>query len=141
MLEIIEKIPMSYKNTANKIDQLQRFKGIIHLQRLADVIKRYISLRSRSIRTESGFSGLRYFRMSTKSIYTAEKWSCKSVQRTVERLMLIMISARRCGLCAKKCPVEAIIGEKKQAHYIVQDRCIDAVCVSIHANLKRSPYL
>ena len=32
MLEIIEKIPTSYKNTKNKLDQLQRFKGIIHLK-------------------------------------------------------------------------------------------------------------
>ena len=31
MLEIIERIPNSYKNTKNKLDQLQRFKGIIHL--------------------------------------------------------------------------------------------------------------
>nr|WP_321468074.1 NADH-ubiquinone oxidoreductase-F iron-sulfur binding region domain-containing protein [uncultured Desulfobulbus sp.] len=35
-----------------------------------------------------------------------------------------------CGLCAKKCPVEAISGEKKQAHVIDQDKCIKCgVCV------------
>jgi NADH-quinone oxidoreductase subunit F len=29
-----------------------------------------------------------------------------------------------CGLCAKKCPVEAISGEKKQPHVIDQEKCI-----------------
>ncbi len=29
-----------------------------------------------------------------------------------------------CGLCAKKCPTEAIIGEKKKPHIIEQDKCI-----------------
>lgn len=29
-----------------------------------------------------------------------------------------------CGLCARKCPVEAISGEKKQPHVIDEDKCI-----------------
>jgi NADH-quinone oxidoreductase subunit F len=29
-----------------------------------------------------------------------------------------------CRVCAKNCPTEAIIGEKKQPHQIVQDKCI-----------------
>jgi ferredoxin len=28
-----------------------------------------------------------------------------------------------CMLCARKCPVEAITGEKKQLHVIDQDKC------------------
>jgi NADH:ubiquinone oxidoreductase subunit F (NADH-binding) len=40
MLEIIERIPQAIKAAFKiKLDQLQRFKGIVHLQRLADVIK------------------------------------------------------------------------------------------------------
>ena len=30
-----------------------------------------------------------------------------------------------CGLCAKKCPVQAITGEKKQVHVIDEDLCIN----------------
>ena len=46
--------------------------------------------------------------------------------------LLIMDCATGCGICASKCPVEAIIGEKGKAHYIVQDKCINAECVSIY---------
>ena len=31
---------------------------------------------------------------------------------------------RGCGLCAKKCPAEAIMGAPKSPHYIVPDKCI-----------------
>ena len=31
---------------------------------------------------------------------------------------------RGCGACAKKCPVEAISGNKKEMHTINQDVCI-----------------
>ncbi|MFW6103827.1 MAG: indolepyruvate ferredoxin oxidoreductase subunit alpha, partial [Bacteroidota bacterium] len=29
-----------------------------------------------------------------------------------------------CTACARKCPVGAITGERKQVHYIDQDKCI-----------------
>ena len=29
-----------------------------------------------------------------------------------------------CGLCVKKCAVDAIVGEKGQAHYILDEKCI-----------------
>jgi len=38
MLEIIERIPKRYGSDGNKLDQLQRFKGMIHLQRLAKIL-------------------------------------------------------------------------------------------------------
>jgi len=29
-----------------------------------------------------------------------------------------------CTICARKCPVEAIVGEKKKAHYIIDEKCV-----------------
>jgi NADH-quinone oxidoreductase subunit F len=29
-----------------------------------------------------------------------------------------------CTICAKKCPTNAIIGARKQAHFIIADKCI-----------------
>jgi RnfABCDGE-type electron transport complex B subunit len=36
-----------------------------------------------------------------------------------------------CGICRKACPQNAIVGERKQAHYVIEDRCIGCgACVS-----------
>jgi electron transport complex protein RnfB len=34
-------------------------------------------------------------------------------------------------MCRKACPQSAIVGERKQAHYVIEDRCIGCgACVS-----------
>jgi Na+-translocating ferredoxin:NAD+ oxidoreductase RNF subunit RnfB len=34
------------------------------------------------------------------------------------------VLCKGCTLCAKKCPVEAIMGAPKSPHYILPDKCI-----------------
>ncbi len=123
MLEIIERIPKSYKSTANKLDQLQRFKGIVHLQRLADVIKDTSLCGLGQSAPNPVLSGLKYF----KDEYEAHLYDRKCPSGVCKELLTFEIDnsiCSGCGLCIKKCPNEAILGEKGQAHYIVQDKCI-----------------
>ena len=123
MLEIIERIPQSYKDTKNKLDQLQRFKGIIHLQRLADVIKDTSLCGLGQSAPNPVLSGLRYFRDE----YEQHLYERKCAAGVCKELLEFTINndiCEGCGACARKCPVDAIFGEKGKEHYINQDKCI-----------------
>lgn len=122
MLEIIEMIPKSYKDLT-KVEQLQRFKGIIHLQRLAGVIKDTSLCGLGQSAPNPVLSGLRYF----KEEYNAHMFERRCDAGVCKELLVYFINnelCEGCGVCRRKCPSEAIMGEKKQAHYIVEDKCI-----------------
>ncbi|NWG28005.1 MAG: NADH-quinone oxidoreductase subunit NuoF [Ignavibacteriaceae bacterium] len=123
MLEIIERIPKRYGNDGNKLDQLQRFKGMIHLQRLADVIKDTSLCGLGQSAPNPVLSGLRYFRHE----YEEHLYDRKCSSGVCKELLTFSIDneiCEGCGLCVKKCSVEAIVGEKGQAHYILDNKCI-----------------
>ena len=123
MLEIIERIPTSYKNTKNKLDELQRFKGIIHLNRLADVIRDTSLCGLGQSAPNPVLSGLRYF----KEEYEEHLYERKCSSKVCKELLTYNIDNSKCngcGVCSRRCAVEAIAGEKGHAHYIVEDKCI-----------------
>lgn len=123
MLEIIERIPKSYKSTTNKIDQLQRFKGIIHLKRLSSVIKDTSLCGLGQSAPNPVLSGLQYFRGE----YEEHLYDRKCSAGVCKDLLTYSIDntlCEGCGVCLRKCGVEAIVGEKSHAHYILDDKCI-----------------
>lgn len=123
MLEIIERVPTSYKNNPNKLDQLQRFKGIIHLRRLAEVIIDTSLCGLGQSAPNPVLSGLRYFRDE----YEEHLYDRKCHAAVCKELLTFTIDngiCNGCGVCIRKCGSEAILGEKGKAHYIVQDKCI-----------------
>lgn len=123
MLEIIERIPKRYGSDGNKLDQLQRFKGMIHLQRLADVIRDTSLCGLGQSAPNPVLSGLRYFRHE----YEEHLYDRKCSSGVCKELLTFSIDneiCEGCGLCVKKCSVEAIVGEKGQAHYILDNKCI-----------------
>lgn len=123
MLEIIERIPKRYGSDGSKLDQLQRFKGMIHLQRLADVIKDTSLCGLGQSAPNPVLSGLRYFRHE----YEEHLYDRKCSSGVCKELLTFSINneiCSGCGLCVKKCSVEAIVGEKGQAHYILDNKCI-----------------
>ncbi len=122
MLEIIERIPVSYKSNGNNLDQLQRFKGIIHIQRLADVIRDTSLCGLGQSAPNPVISGLTYFRDE----YEEHLFERKCEAKVCKELLTFQIDpsiCNGCGVCLRKCPVEAIVGEKKQAHHIIEVKC------------------
>ena len=123
MLEIIERIPVSYKNGGIKQDQLRRFKGIVHLQRLADVIRDTSLCGLGQSAPNPVLSGLQYFKYE----YEEHLYDRKCSAGVCKELLTYTIDnsiCNGCGVCIRKCAVEAIAGEKNKAHYIIEDKCI-----------------
>lgn len=123
MLEIIERIPVSYKKNGDKNEQLQRFKGIIHLQRLADVIKDTSLCGLGQSAPNPVLSGLRYFREEYEE-HLFERKCGAGVCKDLLEYSINEEACTGCGLCLGKCPSDAIIGEKKQPHKILTVSCI-----------------
>ncbi len=122
MLEIIERIPVRYGTNGDKTEQLQRFKGIIHLQRLAKVIQDTSLCGLGQSAPNPVLSGLRYFREE----YEEHLFERKCRAKVCKELLTYEIDPEvctGCGICLRKCPAEAIIGEKKQPHQIIQIKC------------------
>jgi NADH:ubiquinone oxidoreductase subunit F (NADH-binding) len=123
MLEIIERIPQSYKGTKNKAEELQRFKGIVYLNRLAEVIKDTSLCGLGQSAPNPVLSGLHYFRDEyEKHLY--ERRCSAGVCKELLTFTIDNNLCEGCGVCVKKCSVDAILGEKGKAHYINDDKCI-----------------
>ncbi|MEJ5261109.1 MAG: NADH-quinone oxidoreductase subunit NuoF [Ignavibacterium sp.] len=123
MLEIIERIPKRYTSSKDKNEQLLRFKGMIHLQRLADVIKDTSLCGLGQSAPNPVLSGLQYFREE----YEEHLYDRKCSAGVCKELLTFTIDNEKCtgcGLCLRKCAVEAIVGEKGQAHYILDEKCV-----------------
>jgi NADH:ubiquinone oxidoreductase subunit F (NADH-binding) len=123
MLEIIERIPVAYKEGIDKYDQLQRFKGIIGLKRLADVIRDTSLCGLGQSAPNPVLSGLQYF----KDEYEEHLFDRRCRSGVCKELLTFTIDTTLCsgcGLCKRKCGNEAIIGQKGEAHYVLQDKCI-----------------
>ncbi len=122
MLEIIERIPTSYKFTKQKTDQLQRFKGMVHLKRLAGVIRDTSLCGLGQSAPNPVLSGLQYFLPEWEEHLYERKCSAG----VCKELLIYRVDNSKCtgcGVCIKKCSSDAIIGEKGQAHYIIEDKC------------------
>lgn len=123
MLEIIERLTRNYAKDGDGKDDLLRFKGVLHLERLANVIRDTSLCGLGQSAPNPVMSGLRYFRTE----YEEHIYDRNCPAGVCKELLTYKIDqelCNGCGLCAMKCGVGAILGEKKHAHYIVEDKCI-----------------
>ncbi|MBN1339575.1 MAG: NADH-quinone oxidoreductase subunit NuoF [Bacteroidales bacterium] len=121
MLEILESI--THKPDGNNSAALQRFKGIIQLEKLAKVIKETSLCGLGQSAPNPVLSTLKWFRDE----YDKHIFERKCPAGVCTELRVFTIDVDRCTgctACTKKCPVQAIIGAKKTPHFIVEEKCI-----------------
>ncbi len=66
---------------------------------------------------------IKYFREE----YEAHIWAKKCPAKVCKALIVFTVDEDKCNgctLCARKCPVEAVEGVKKEVHRILQEKCI-----------------
>lgn len=121
MLEILESI--TNKPYQSKTEALERFKGIMQLERLAKVIKETSLCGLGQTAPNPVLSTLKWFRNE----YEEHIFNRRCSAGICKNLRVYKIDPDKCTgctVCTRKCPVGAILGNKKEAHYIIEDKCI-----------------
>lgn len=122
MLDILTSITRKRHSESN-IDALLRFKGIVELENLAQVIKETSLCGLGQTAPNPVLSTLRWFRDE----YEAHVFDRKCPSKACAEMLTYYIDSnlcKGCTLCAKGCPTKAIIGEPKKTHYIIEDKCV-----------------
>ncbi|NLH39986.1 MAG: 4Fe-4S binding protein [Elusimicrobia bacterium] len=122
LLEILESITRNRKEEKGS-EALMRFKGIIELENLANVIKDTSLCGLGQTAPNPVLSTLRWF----KNEYEAHIFERKCPAKACINMLEYTINTSKCKgctLCAKNCPSKAIIGETGKSHYIVKEKCI-----------------
>jgi NADH-quinone oxidoreductase subunit F len=123
LLEILERLTQSHHHEATAEDALSRFQGMVYMERLADVIKNTSLCGLGQSAANPVLSTLHYFRDE----YEAHLYDRKCPAGSCRELLSYFIDTDKCTgctVCARKCPQNAILGERKKAHYIIDDKCI-----------------
>ena len=130
MLEILQRITRGRRREKG-IDALQRFHSVLHLQGLAESIRDTSLCGLGQTAPNPVLSTLRWFRDE----YEAHIYERRCPAGTCAELVTFKIEPEKCKgctVCAKKCPVDAVIGSPKGPHYIVPDKCIGCgTCIDV----------
>jgi ferredoxin len=126
MLDNIVKPPASDTESA-----LERFKSVIELEKTCYIIKDTAACGLGQTAPNPILSTLRYFRDEYEKHIFGH--SCPAGKcRSLLKYRISAEACKGCGLCKRKCPNAAIVGEIKHAHYIVEDKCIKCgVCYEV----------
>jgi len=133
LLEILERLTSSYRSEKSPEEALQRFQGMVYMERLSEVIQNTSLCGLGQTASNPVMSTLRYFRDE----YEAHLYDRKCPAGLCRELLTYHIDTDKCTgctVCARKCPQNAILGEKQKAHYIIDEKCIR--CDQCRANCK-----
>jgi len=122
MLEILESITQKPSGLSER-DALERFKGIIQLEKLGAVIKDTSLCGLGQTAPNPVLSTIKWFR-DEYEMHIFERKCPAGVCTELRTFIIDVDKCTGCTICARKCPTNAIIGSKKSPHFIVADKCI-----------------
>lgn len=130
MFEIIERITKIPKDETSH-QTLERFKGVMQLENIADVIKDTSLCGLGKNAANTFLSSLKWFRDEYEEHIFDRK--CRAgVCKELRTFYIDVEKCTGCNACMRKCPVNAIIGTVKYPHFIVESKCIGCgICFDI----------
>ncbi|GAP44921.1 NADH:ubiquinone oxidoreductase, NADH-binding 51 kD subunit [Lentimicrobium saccharophilum] len=130
MHEIMENITRRPVNESGH-ETLERFKGVMQLENLADVIKDTSLCGLGQTAPNPLLSALKYFREEFEEHIFDRK--CRAgVCKDLKVYYIDVEKCTGCTACAKKCPTTAIIGSPRVPHFIIEDKCIGCgICFDV----------
>jgi NADH:ubiquinone oxidoreductase subunit F (NADH-binding)/Pyruvate/2-oxoacid:ferredoxin oxidoreductase delta subunit len=130
MFEILESITRKPKQE-NGYETLERFKGIMQLENLAEVIRDTSLCGLGKTAPTPVLTSLKYFREEFEE-HIFERKCQAGVCRELRTFIIEIDKCTGCTLCARKCPTGAIIGSIRNPHFIVSEKCTGCgICYEI----------
>ncbi|MGE0079094.1 MAG: NADH-ubiquinone oxidoreductase-F iron-sulfur binding region domain-containing protein [Bacteroidales bacterium] len=122
MYQILDNISRRpYSNEGH--NTLERFKGVIHLETLAEVMRETSLCGLGQTAPKPLLKALKSFRDEFEEHIFDRK--CKAgVCRDLRTFYIDVEKCTGCTACAKKCPTNAIIGTPRSPYFIVEEKCI-----------------
>lgn len=137
--EILENITRRPTGESG-FEVLERFKGIMQLADLSEVIRDTSLCGLGQTAPNPLLSAMKWFREEFEEHVFDRK--CRAGVCKELRLFSIEVDkCTGCVACLRKCPVNAIVGQPRQPHFIIEDKCIGCgicfdVCKFVAVKLK-----
>jgi Pyruvate/2-oxoacid:ferredoxin oxidoreductase delta subunit len=121
MVEILDAITRRPKEDAAH-ETLERFKGVVHLEHLAEVIRdtSLCGLGQNSVNPV--LSCLQWFRDEFEE-HIFDRFCQVGVCKNLRTFHIDVELCNGCNICQKRCPENAIIGVIQNPHFIVEEKC------------------
>ncbi len=114
---------LTERAAGDEIRRLERFRGLLHLEELAETIKETSLCGLGQSAANPVLSTLRFFREEYEAHIMEDRCPAGACQG-LRTYRVDNTSCTGCMTCKKVCPSGAIVGERKNAHYIIVDKCL-----------------
>jgi len=120
--EIFKRIS-NKPNDAEEFATLLRFKGVMQLEQMAEVMHETSLCGLGQHAPNVVTTALKHFREEFEE-HIFERKCRAGVCKNLKSYSIDHTACTGCGMCAKRCPADAIAGSLRQTHYIISERCI-----------------